>query len=134
MRTPGAKSAYGRRSRSAIRRETPSISASSCGIDDELAAGGGGEELDRAVVVRRTEPAGDHEQVGVEPFVERGPQLVGTVADDRDPCRLETEPDELACQERPVQVAAVAADQLAPGDEDDRARTAQVASRTGRKR
>jgi hypothetical protein len=43
------------------------------------------EQLDRPVVVRRAEPAGDDEQVVVEPFAQRLLEVGGVVADDRDP-------------------------------------------------
>ena len=57
-------------------------------------AGGLGDELDRAVVVGRAEPARDEHQVSREPLREGRPQLVGPVADDRDPLRLEAEPQQ----------------------------------------
>ena len=135
FRTPAAKSAYGRRRRSAIRRETASISASRPESTTRLRPAAAREQLDRAVVVRRPESARDQQQVGLEPLGERrSAARLGRVADDRDPRRLEAEPDELACQERAVEVSAVAADELAARDEDDRAGTAQAASRTDRKR
>ena len=62
--TPGAKSAYGRPSRSATARETPSICASSSGVDTERRPGDPRDELDRAVVVGRAEPARDEADVG----------------------------------------------------------------------
>ena len=57
-------------------------------------AGGAGKQLDRAVVVRRPEPARDDEQIGLESFAERALELGGVVADDGDPRRLEAEPQQ----------------------------------------
>jgi hypothetical protein len=76
------------------------------------------EQLDRPVVVRRPQPAREHEEVGLEPLPDSGLQLCRVVADDRDPCRLQAEPGQLVGQERPVRVPAAAADQLAAGDDD----------------
>ncbi len=80
--------------------------------------------LDRAVVVRRPEPAGDEADVSLEPVAKRQGQLLGRVADDRDPGGLETEAQRLARQVRAVQVGAVAAHELAARHDDDRPRAA----------
>ena len=77
LRTPSAKSAYGRSSRSATARERASISRSSSGVDDEVEPGRGGEQLDGAVVVRRPEAARDDAEVGLQPLAERGCELAG---------------------------------------------------------
>jgi hypothetical protein len=68
--------------------------------------------------VRRPEPARDDADVGLQSLAERGRELAGRVADDRDPCRFEPEREELAGKERTVQVGALAADELAAGDDD----------------
>ena len=83
-----------------------------------------GNELDGAVVVCRAEPARHHAEVGVpEPFGERLCELLLPVAHDRDPGRLDTVAQQFRCQERPIQVAPVAANELAAGDDDEPART-----------
>ncbi len=122
--TPGAKSAYGRRSRSATVRDTASISRSSSGSSDERHAGRARDELDGAVVVGRAEAAGDEAHVGAHPLPQRLLELRGRVADDRDPRRLEPEPQRLAGVERAVAVGAVAAYELAARDDDRRPRPA----------
>ena len=96
-------------------------------VDDQLAAGGPRHQLDRPVVVRRPETARDAAELGLEPLAQRDLELVRVVADDRDPRRLDAEPQELRGEERPVQVAPVAADELAAGDDDEPARAAQAA-------
>ena len=73
--------------------------------------------------MRRAQPAGDDAQIGLQPFAERSGELTGRVADDRDPCRLEAEREQLAGEKRPVQVGPVAADELAAGDDDRCPRT-----------
>jgi hypothetical protein len=76
------------------------------------------EQLDRPVVVRRPQPAREHEQVRLQPLSDRRLQLGRVVADDRDPRRLQTEPGQLLGQEGAVRVATAAADQLAAADDD----------------
>ena len=88
--------------------------------------------LDRAVVVRRAEPAGHEARVGGEALPERLLELLGRVADDRDPRRLEAEAERLAREERPIQVGALAAHELAARDDDEGAGPAQVAARAVR--
>ncbi len=81
------------------------------------------DELDRAIVVRRAEPTGhDAELGGAECLGECVRELFFFVADDRDPGRLDTVPEQLVRQERAVQVASLAADELAAGDDDEPAR------------
>ena len=48
-------------------------------------------------------------------------ELILAVADDHDSRRVDPEPNHLPCEERAVQVVAVAADKLAAGDDDERA-------------
>jgi len=88
------------------------------GIDDEIEAGRGREQLDRPVVVRGPETSGDDAEIGPQPLGEGGCELARRVADDRDARRRETQGQQLSRQERPVQVGALAADELAAGDDD----------------
>ena len=129
FRTPGAKSAYGRRMRSAKRREICSISASSAASTCERTAGDAGHELDRPVVVGRPEAARDEADVGLEPLAQRGLELVGIVADDRDARRLETEPQRLLGVERAVEIGSLAPDELAARHDDCCARARSRARR-----
>jgi DNA-binding transcriptional regulator YiaG len=71
---------------------------------------GTGEQLDRAVVVGRAETAGDHEQIARQPVGERRFEIGRIVADNRDARRVDAEPKQRRCQERPVSVVPVAAD------------------------
>ena len=81
------------------------------------------DELDRAVVVRRPEPAGDEHRVGVcQRVAEHSLELRGRVADDRDARRLEPESQGLAGEKGSVQVGSLAAHELAARDDDDGAR------------
>ena len=91
-------------------------------IDLQRQAGRLRQQLDSTVVVGRAEPAGDQAEVGLEPLAQRRLQLLRAIADDRDAGRLEAEREHLLGQERPVQVGALAADELAPGDDDRGAR------------
>src|SRR5204862_7789251 len=84
------------------------------------------DQLDRAVVVGRPEAARDAAEVGLEPLSQRGLELAGVVADDRDPRGLEAETQQLGGEKRPVQVAPVTADELTAGDDDEAARAAQA--------
>ena len=77
--------------------------------------------------MRRAQPARDEAEVGFEPLPERRLELGRVVADDRDPRRLDAEPQQLLREERPVQVGAVAADELAAGDDDEPAGAGQAA-------
>ena len=127
--TPGANSPYGRPSRSAMRRDTPSISRFELGIDDQVAPRRAREQLDGAVVVRRPEAAGNDEQVGAQPLLERRFQLVRPVADDRHAGGLQSSRIQLPGQKGPVEIGAVAADELGTGDDDGGADARQEASR-----
>jgi hypothetical protein len=86
--------------------------------------GDSSDELDRPVVVRRPEPAGDDAEVRGRALTERRLELFRRVADDEDAFRLEPERDELTRDERPVQVVAISSNELAAGDDDERARAA----------
>src|SRR5581483_1363542 len=57
-------------------------------------------------------------QLGLEPLPQRGGQLARRVADDGDARRLDAERQELAGDERAVEIRALAADELAPRDDD----------------
>jgi hypothetical protein len=71
--------------------------------------------------VRRPEPARHDDEISRQRLGEGALELGLVVADDRDLRRLEAEQDELPCEERPVAVVPVAADELAAGDDDDAA-------------
>jgi hypothetical protein len=92
-------------------------------VDDEVDSGRRGEQFDGAVVVGRPEPAGDDTQVSLQPFPERGRELARLVTDDGDAGRSDPERQQLAGEERAVQVGALAADELAAGDDNRGART-----------
>ena len=64
LRTPSAKSAYGRFIRSATMREMPSICASSRSSTRSSQARDLRDDLDRAVVVGRPETAGADDEIG----------------------------------------------------------------------
>jgi hypothetical protein len=68
--------------------------------------------------VSRPESARDDAEVGLQALAERGREFARRVADDRDPCRVEAEGEQLPGQKRPVQIGALAADELAAGDDD----------------
>ena len=91
-------------------------------VDDELLPGHARDHLDRSVVVRRAEAAGDEAEVRLEPLPERLLEILRAVADDRDPLGVEPEPHDLGGEEGPVPVLAVAADELAARDDDRRPR------------
>ena len=82
------------------------------------------DHLHCAVVVGRAEAAGDEAEIGREPLPERALEVLGAVADDRDPLGLEPEPQGLRSEEGAVLVLAVPADQLAARDDDRRPRAA----------
>ncbi len=87
-------------------------------VEPQLQTGCTRKQLDRPVVVRRPEPAGDDEQVVPEAVAERRLELGGRVADDSHLHRLDPERLERSCEERTVQVGAVAPNELRPGDDD----------------
>jgi len=70
--------------RVATRREISSIWAASSSSVCSVTPAAPCEQLDRAVVVCRTEPTRDDEQVVSETFAERGLEIGRFVADDRD--------------------------------------------------
>ena len=122
--------AAARRPRARPRRSPRAAPSSSTSV----AAGGPRDELDRAVVVRRPEPAGDDAQVGVE----RPPRAPPRARRGRSPTiviRAGSSPSSssLRGEERAVQVGALAADELAAGDDDrgPRPRTTQVPGPAG---
>ena len=75
----------------------------------------------------RAEPTRDEAEVRFEPFPKGRLELGWIVADDRDARRLDAEPQQFLRQERPVQIGAVAADELAAGHDDEAAGAAQAA-------
>ena len=103
-------------------------------VDHELAPRRLRDQLDRAVVVRGAEPARYEAELGCEPLGESGLELIRTVADDRDPSRLEPELERLGGEEGAVQVRAFASDELAPRDDDrgPRPRGIRFPARQGR--
>jgi len=71
------------------------------------------------------QPAGDDEQVAVQAALERRGELGRVVADDPQLGRLDPEREKRARQVRPVEVTAVAADELRPRDDESRAQAGQ---------
>ena len=94
-------------------------------VDSQPDAGDARDELDRPVVVRRPEPAGDEADVGLERLAQRRLELGGVVADDRDAGGLQPEPERLLGIEGAVQVAPLAPYQLAARHDDGCARARQ---------
>jgi len=90
------------------------------------------EELDRAVVVRRAEAAGDDAEVCAQALGERALELRFVVTDDRDGRGLEAEAYEFLREVRAVAVVAVPADELAAGDDDDAAQLRKTRRRRAR--
>ena len=127
--TPCAKSAYGRFSRSATRARSPSISASSSASTTSSRPGGPATSSTVRSSCVGPSPPETRQQVGVEPVPQRRLELVRLVADDRDPRGLDAEREQLSREERAVQVGPLAADELAAGDDDRRARRASSAAR-----
>ena len=82
-------------------------------VQHERATGDARDELDRPVVVRRAEPARDEAEVGVEALSERALEILRSIADDRDPRRIEAEANRFGGEERPVAVLSLAANELA---------------------
>jgi hypothetical protein len=91
-------------------------------VDGEVTAGSASKQLDRAVVVRRSEPAGGDDQVEGESVAKRCLKLLRPVADDADPLRLDAARRELAREEGAVLVDPSAPDELAARDEDGRSK------------
>ena len=98
-------------------------------VDVQRQAGGARDELHGAVVVRRAEAARDDAEVRLQPYVERGLELPLVVADDRDRRGLEPEAHELAREEGPVAVGAVAAHELAARDDESATQTERCRAR-----
>src|SRR3954447_13094438 len=96
------------------------------GIDDELAPGRAREQLHGAVVVRRPETARDEAELGLQALTERRFELDRVVADDHDPSGLHSQPQEFGGEKGAVPIRALAADELAAGDDDDPARAGQA--------
>ena len=61
------------------------------GIDRQLPAGHTSQRLDRAIVVRGAEPAGDDAEIGLEAHAQSVPQLLRPVADDDDSRRIDAQ-------------------------------------------
>src|SRR5919197_3246633 len=95
-------------------------------VQPQADPGGAGDERNGAIVVRRAEPARDDAQVGSHALAEGLLQLLLAVAHDHDALWLDAEPQELGGDERPVPVGAVAADELAAGNDDDSPRARQT--------
>ena len=125
FRTPSAKSAYGRFSRSATPREKPSIwaSSSSSTYSSRPATFATTSTVRSSCVGPEPARAGDEIRRG-ERVAQRRLELAGVVADDLDPRRLEPEGEQRASEERAVQIGPVAAHELAAGDDDHRPRAA----------
>ena len=75
----------------------------------------------------RAEAARDDAEIRAEARAKRRFQLLGRVTDDDDLRWIGAQRDELAREKRTVQVAPVAANELAAGDDDERARQTQIA-------
>jgi hypothetical protein len=84
--------------------------------------------------VRRPEPAGGHDEACTERLPKGRLEPVGTVSDDEDALRLDPADAQLAGEERAVLVCAATADELAPRDEDDRCRIAEISVQYGTRR
>ncbi len=76
------------------------------------------QQLDRAVVVRRPETAGDAQQVVGEALVQRRLEVGRIVPHDRDARRVDPEAQERRSEKRAVPVVAVAADELGARRDD----------------
>ena len=126
LRTPAAKSAYGRRSRSATCARSPRSGARARRRHERPPATRATSSTVRSSWVGPRPPETRQRSASL-PRPERVLELVRVVADDRDPRGLETEGERLAREERAVQVGALAADELAAGDDDRRAGRAHPA-------
>jgi len=78
------------------------------------------EQLDRAVVVGRAEPARDDKQLVRETFAERRFEIGRLVTDNCDARRVDAEPQQRRCEERPVAILPVAAHELGARRDDRR--------------
>ena len=83
-----------------------------------------GEALCREVVVRRAEPAADHEQVGLarERVPQGGREALAIVGDGEQFGDLDAPPAEVVADERAVGVAGAAVQQLVAAEDHGRAR------------
>src|SRR5256714_12362458 len=70
--------------------------------------------------MRRPEAARDDAEIRLQTRAQRRLELLRRVADDDDLRRIDAQGDELAREKRTVQIAAVAANQLAAGNDDER--------------
>ena len=122
---PAAKSAYGRRIRSANRREICSISASSAASTSSSRPA---TRATSSIVLSSCvgpSPPETRQTSASKPSSQGSFEIGGVVADDRDPDRLEPEPERLLGIERPVEVGSLAAHELAARDDDRGARALQ---------
>ncbi len=92
-------------------------------VDVDTDVGSLRQQLDRAIVVSRTEPAGEQQQVMRQTVADRPLELLGLVADDGDPGGLEPQAQHLAGEEGAVQVAPVAPDELGAARDDGDSRS-----------
>src|SRR5436190_20638791 len=76
--------------------------------------------------MRRPEAARDEAQVGLQPLAQRRLELHRVVSDDHDPSWLHPQPQELGGEKRAIPIRALAAYELAAGDDDDPARAGQA--------
>ena len=84
----------------------------------QVPPGNPGDELDRAVVVRRAEAAGDEADVRLEALAQCRLELVRVVADDRNPDGLQPEQERLPGVEGAVEVGSLPPYELAARDDD----------------
>ena len=71
----------------------------------------------------RAEPARDEAEIGAEALRERTFEVLGPVADDRYPLRVETEPERFRGEKGAVPIVPLATDELRARDDDCRPRT-----------
>ena len=69
--------------------------------------------------MRRAESARHNAEVGLQAFTEYGGEVAGAIADEDDARGFDSPPGELGGEKGAVGVAAVAADELATGDDDE---------------
>ena len=118
LRTPCAKSVYGRPRRSATRRESSSICASSSSSTcSPTPAARASSSIVRSSCVGPRPPE-THEQVVASPSRSAASRSAGVVADDRDPRRVDAEAQERRREERAVAIVAVAAHELGARRDD----------------
>ena len=93
------------------------------GVDTERRPRHACDDLDRAVVVRRSEPPRDEAHVRLGSRAQRCLEIGRMVTDYQDPLGRQAERERLSCVEGPVAVGSLAAHELAARDDDRRART-----------